>query len=244
MKDVTIVIQGRITQDTYDFYTNRYPSTNIVVSTWTNHILDLTICPPNCKILLQPLPTDRGTQNQNLQYTSTLNALHQIQTKYVIKVRGDEKFSNLEYVLDEINNSPDKIHCSPIWFRHWSFMKYHISDHIMAGRTELLKLMFSEVKHNFDNKILKYWEPEIMLTRSYLMAVEPNRFDTVDGRILMIEHFNILNLTNLQPYLIVANVFKKRWVGSGYVPESNYSISDIHRLLMTKTDVYDLTKQP
>lgn len=240
MKDVTIIVQGRITHETFNFYLENYSESIVILSTWVTHNLDLTQLPKSWKVVLQPLPEKKGVQNQNLQYTSTLNGLMNVETPYVIKLRGDERFSNLEYILDEIKTQPNKIHCSSIWFRHWSFMKYHISDHIIAGKTKLLKLMFTSAKHNFDNSILNYWEPEIMLTRSYLMEKETERFDTVDGRILMIENFNILDIKNLEPYFIVANIFRKRWVNSGYIPERNYSISNVNRLLLSKEKAYDL----
>lgn len=240
MEDVTIIIQGRISLDTFNFYLDNYYKSNVVLSTWVGHDLDLSRLPENWKVVLQSLPENKGVQNQNLQFVTTLNGLSNVSTPYVIKLRGDERFSNLEYILDEIKTQPNKIHCSPIWFRHWSFMKYHSSDHIIAGKTELVDLMFSKAKYNFDNRILSYWEPEIMLTRSYLMEVEKYRFDTVDGRILMIENFNILDIKNLEPYFIVANVFRKRWVNSGYIPERNYSISNVNRLMLSKEKAYDL----
>ena len=240
MKDVTIIVQGRISHETFNFYLEHYSESIVILSTWVNHNLDLTEIPPNWKVVLQPLPTKKGVQNQNLQFTSTIAGLLNVETPYVIKLRGDERFSNLEYILDEVKTQPNKIHCSSIWFRHWSFMKYHISDHIIAGKTDLVKLMFYQAKHNFDNSILNYWEPEIMLTRSYLMEKEKNRFDTVDGRILMIENFNILDIKNLEPYFIVANIFRKRWVNSGFIPERNYSISNVNRLMLSKEKAYDL----
>jgi hypothetical protein len=239
MKDVTIVIQGKITQETYNFYVEKYPNFNIVVSTWSNHQLDLSHFPHNLKFISEKQPKDVGMQNMNLQFLSTINGLFSSFTPYCIKVRGDEYYTNLEYVAEIIKSDSGKIYTSPIWFRHWDFMNYHVSDHLMAGTTDNLKTMFFNSKINMDRKALThmvdgvphtYWEPEINLTRSYLMAKYKDEFFKRDGRELMIESFNILDLENLKPYKIVANVYNKNWTDN-YIPEDNLSISNINQLL-------------
>ena len=239
MEDVTIIIQGRVTQETYNFYTERYPNFKIVISTWSNHNLDLSYFPHNLKFISEKQPKEVGMQNMNLQFLSTINGLFSTFTKYCIKVRGDEYYNNLEQIAELIKNDSGKIYTSPIWFRHWDFMNYHISDHIVAGTTDNLKTMFVNTKINVDRRAIThmvdgvehtYWEPEINLTRSYLMAKYKDEFFNRDGRELMIESFKILNLEKLKPYKIVANVYNKNWTDD-YIPEENLSISDINQLL-------------
>ena len=120
--------------------------------------------------------------------------------------------------------------------------QYHISDHIIAGKTENLKFMFQAAKYAFDNKLVfhtkdnikyPYWEPEIHLTRSFLMAKYPNNFHELDGRQLMVDNFDILNLAELTPYKVMCNLFKTYWFGD-FTPEKNYSISKIEQLLNDK----------
>ena len=171
-----------------------------------------------------------------------------VETDYVIKIRGDEYYSNIEYIAYEIAMNSKKLHCSPIFFRHWEFMQYHISDHIIAGTTSNVKLMFEKTKfymdnelvYNFmDNKKYEFWEPEINLTRSYLMAKEPERWGKMDGRQLMVDNFEILKIKKLEPYKIVANIFNKQW-SEGFIPEQNYSISDINKLFLPEHGAYAL----
>jgi hypothetical protein len=248
MKDVTLIIQGKISQETLNFYLKNYPKLNVIVSTWLDNKLDFSKAPSNYKLVTQKLPKEPGFQNQNYQFQSTLNGLYLTNTKYVIKIRGDEYFSNIEYIYDSITNTSHKIFCSPIFFRHWSFMEYHISDHIIAGTRENVLLMFESTKHKVDNgmlfhvadsKIHTYWEPEINLTRGYLMEKEKNRFGIVDGRNLMVENFEILDIEKLEPYRIVANVFNTFWV-DGFVPENNFSISDVRKLFLDGDDAYNI----
>ena len=244
MENVTIIIQGRLVQDCYDFWIKNYKDCKVIISTWVDTEIKFTNLPENFNVILSPYPYDFGAQNLNLQIISTLTALESVTTKYVIKIRGDEYYSNLQYIRNSILVEPNKIHTSSIFFRAWQYAEYHISDHIIAGTTENLLTMFRETKHNFDTgkvnvskwkkdgKLFKWittHAPEERITKSYLTAKEPFRFEKIDGRILMKEHFSILDMELLQPYKIKANLFRKEW-NDGFIPERNFSISTIEQL--------------
>jgi hypothetical protein len=244
MEDVTIIIQGRLLQDSYDFYIKNYTDCSVIISTWIDTEINFKNLPPNFIVLLSQYPHDYGAQNLHLQIISTLNALECVTTKYVIKVRGDEYYSNLQYVANSIKVEPTKIHTSSVFFRAWQYSEYHISDHIIAGTIDNTKTMFRACKHTFDTgklnvskwkkegKFFKYvttHAPEERITKSYLLAKEPNKFEKVDGRILMKEHFDILDIDLLKPYKVKANLFKKDWYDD-FIPERNYSISTIDQL--------------
>jgi hypothetical protein len=244
MEDVTVIIQGRLMQDSYDFYIENYKDCPVIISTWVDNTIDFKNLPENFIVLLSPYPYDFGAQNLNLQLISTLNALERVKTKYVIKVRGDEYYSNLQYVLNSIKVEPNKIHTSSIFFRAWQYAEYHISDHIIAGTLINMLTMFRESKNNFDtgkvnvskwkvdgnfHKWVTTHAPEERITKSYLNAKEPFRFEKVDGRILMKEHFDILDIELLHPYKIKANLFRKEWTEE-FIPERNFSISTIEQL--------------
>jgi len=242
MKDVTLLIQGKITQESYNFFVETYPQYPIVFSTWSNHNLDLSYFPHNVTFIQQKLPTDSGKQNMNYQFTSTLNGIDNVKTKFVIKFRGDEFYSNVENIEKVIIQNPNKIHTSPIYFRHWSMMQFHISDHIISGLTSEVKFMFGAAKYAWDNKLITYekdgkqeewWEPEIMLTRAYLMAKYKEKFPNLDGRELMVKHFEILTLENLKPYRVICNLWKTFW-DSNFIPHNNYSLSKIEQMLDDK----------
>lgn len=244
MEDVTLIIQGRLLQDSYDFYTKNYTNCSVIISTWIDNEINFKNLPSNFIVLLSQYPHDCGAQNLHLQIISTLNALERVTTKYVIKVRGDEYYTNLQYVANSIKVEPTKIHTSSIFFRAWQYAEYHISDHVMAGTIDNLKTMFRACKHTFDTgklnvskwkkdgKFFKYvttHAPEERITKSYLLAKEPTKFEKVDGRILMKEHFDILDIDLLKPYKVKANLFKKDWYDD-FIPERNYSISTIDQL--------------
>jgi hypothetical protein len=244
MEDVTIIIQGKLEQDSYDFYRQKYDNCRVIISTWVGCNIDFSNLPKNFKIILAPLPLESGDQNINYQIVSTLNALEMVTTKYVIKMRGDEYWSYPENIYQSIKSAPDKLWSSSVFFRAWQYAEYHISDHIMAGTTENLTILFKAAKFNYDNnrlnvskwkvdgkfhKYVKTHAPEERLTKSYLEAKEPQRYERVDGKFLMKEHFDILDIDLLKPYKIKANLFKKQWKDD-FIPERNFSISTIDQL--------------
>lgn len=242
MKDVTILIQGKISQETYNYYVETFPQFPIVISTWSDHTLDLSYFPNNLQFIQAKLPKESGEQNMNYQFVSTINGLNNVGTKYVIKVRGDEHYSNIDYIRDLVESNPSKIWTVPVFFRHGTDFPYHISDHLMAATTENLKFMFGATKYAFDNNLIyhvvdgqrySYWEPEINLTKGYLMAKYPEEFHTKPMNEIMVENFDIIPLTELKPYKIIANIFKTYWVNN-FTPELNQSISKIEQLLDVK----------
>jgi hypothetical protein len=244
MEDCTIIIQGKIEQDSYDFYKIKYHNCPVILSTWSDCKIDFSELPKNFKLLISPLPLESGDQNINFQLVSTINALELVKTKYVIKMRGDEYWSYPENIYQSILNEPNKIHCSSVFFRAWQYCEYHMSDHIIAGMTENIKLLFHTSKHNWDTGRLNIskWKidgvftryihthaPEERLTKSYLEAKDPDRFEKEDGRVLMKEHFSILDIQLLKPYKVKANLFKVEFKDN-FIPEKNFSISHIDRL--------------
>jgi len=54
---------------------------------------------------------------------------------------------------------------------------------------------------------------------------------------LMVDNFEILEIKKLEPYKVVANIFNTQWTG-GFVPEQNYSISDINKLFLPENGAY------
>jgi len=244
MEDCTIIIQGKLEKESYDFYIKKYDNCKVIISTWAGTNIDFSNIPKNFKIIISPLPSESGDQNLNYQIVSTLNALEMITTKYAIKVRGDEFWSYPENIYEAIKLEPNKLHCSSVFFRAWQYCEYHMSDHIIAGTTENLKLLFEKSKYNWDNGRLNIskWKidgtftryihthaPEERLTKSYLEAKDSDRFENEDGRVLMKEHFSILNIDLLKPYKVKANLFKVEFKDN-FIPEKNFSISNIDKL--------------
>lgn len=230
MEDVTILIQGRLNQECYDFFVENYTKyPNVIISTWVNSDIDFKNLPSNFILIKQQLPKDTGYQNLNYQLVSTLGGLKCVKTKYVIKQRGDEYWSNIERMVEQIKKNDDKLFTSPIWFRHWKFSEYHASDHIVAGTKENVELFFQSTKNNFDIKKFEDFYPETVLTRSYLEAKDKKAFYNTDGRIMMAQYFDIIDLVPLKPYKVEAKIYFTAFYND-FIPERNYSISNVKQL--------------
>ncbi len=218
--DLTILIQGKLTKEALDFYLDNYQEYNMIISTWNNNILKIPER-DNLLVIKKQELFDPGHQNINLQIFSTKAGLEKVNTKYCIKMRGDEYVSNIDYIYDEIKKRDHLLLTLPIWFRKWDYYKYHISDHLIGGQTDNLKLMF----HKAWTKP-KHFCAEITLTRAYLESKMPDFFTKPRTKEIMKEYFDILDLEKLKPYLLIANVFGGRYENN-FIPEQGHSISRI-----------------
>lgn len=222
LPDLTIMIQGRLSRESVDFYIKNYNKYNVVISTWTNNKIDTSNLPENIRLIQNDMPKHHGHQNIYLQIWSTIYGLRVVDAKYCIKMRGDEYVSNIEYIYDCIAKDNDKLYTLPIFFRKWTHIPYHISDHLIAGKTDNLKLMFETALHRKKDHPVA----EIIFTRGYLEKKIPDIYKKYEDKKMMQEYFDILNLGNLQPYLLVANCFGKRF-RNNFVPSHHASISNI-----------------
>lgn len=153
MNNATILIQGPAhlnSINNIDRY-NKYG--NVVYSTWSpqndseknyikilkeNKFVNLII--NNTELINKIILGTSVYNHQNIfkQSTTTHAALSAIDTDFTIKLRSDEKYENLQPLLDKIKNNPHKIITSNIFFRQPSLFLYHVSDHIIAGNTKNL----------------------------------------------------------------------------------------------------------
>ena len=60
MKNVTILLQGKILQETINFFVKHYPTQNVVISTWIGCELDFSKIPNSYNIILTKLPKEGG----------------------------------------------------------------------------------------------------------------------------------------------------------------------------------------
>lgn len=189
--DYSILLQGRIEPKAMEFWVTNYHTKNIYVSIWDDDIE--YAFPKTWVIIKNKKPKERITSNNlDLQILSTLAGLEKINTKFVLKLRCDEYWSNLDIVFDKIESNPDKIICGSMFFRKIGMFPFSISDHIMGGRTENMKLLFESTLKNLTEKLWDYWVPESQLGLGYLLAKEPTIKNEVGN-------FNLFNSYHPDP---------------------------------------------
>lgn len=148
MSDISILIQGPLHENsmresvlkTYEKYGE------VVVSTWDGpspYEVPESFSSP---VIAHPQPILGGNVSgvlggSSFYYAtnSILNGLAHVKTKYVIKTRSDECFSNFEPLIEPFLEDPDRLVCANIFARAWADKPYHIGDHVFMVRTDLLR---------------------------------------------------------------------------------------------------------
>lgn len=167
MIEYTILLQGRIEPKAMDFWVNNLPNSKIVVSCWDDDIAyDF---PKDWHIVKNKKPVERiGFGNFDLQLVSTINGLNEINSDYVIKMRCDEYWSNIHEITKLIEEDTEKVICGSLFFRPVGMHPFHISDHILAGKLENIKLMFESAHTNLINNFWNFPIPECQLGMAYI----------------------------------------------------------------------------
>ena len=215
----TILLQGRIEKRALDFWANNFANENICISIWEDDIE--YYFPKNWTIVKNKKPIERlglKEKNLDLQLISTIEGLKCVETKYVIKMRCDEYYSNIQKIIDKLLINDEKIVCGSIFFRPiGKYSRFHISDHIIAGKLENIKIMFQKTFENIKNNFNPGRIPESQLGLAYLCEKESdlknkigdiNHFDfdnlnlnIIDEKELLKKYFEIIDINLLKPYL-------------------------------------------
>jgi hypothetical protein len=180
MKDCTILLQGRINEECFNLWIKNHKDSNVVVSIWEDEDLTKFDIPKKWKVVVNQYPIFRSWKYANLDYQiiTTFYGLNRIKTKYTIKLRCDEYWSNLYKIYKLIKKNEEKIVSSSMYFRSKEYdngkHKFHIGDKILGGTTENLILMFESTIHNLDIKLWDTHNPEGQLGLGYILAKEKN----------------------------------------------------------------------
>jgi hypothetical protein len=79
-----------------------------------------------------PIVNDlHNAQNIYFQCFSVVNGLEYCSANYVIKLRSDEIYSNLDSLIETLPN--DKLSTNNIFVRDVSYKPFHLSDHMIVG---------------------------------------------------------------------------------------------------------------
>lgn len=136
--DTTFIIQGPLCRETTKAINIYKNFGKVIVSHWNTD-------PPSmiqevydaCKnIVTNPLIIDNSYNYQNikLHLQSTLAGLKECKTKFAIKVRSDEYFTNPQPLIDAVRHNPKKLTVTNFLFRSDVIM--HPSDHVFASNTK------------------------------------------------------------------------------------------------------------
>ena len=221
--NTALLIQGPYINDVTEemIFKNRGTFKEIVFSTWNS---SAKINLEDVKIIQNPLPKINdfhNSQNIYFQVCSTIYGLENIKSRFVIKARSDEYFSNLKLFVEK-NSNTKKLILSNIFLKDVSYAKFHISDHLFLGETKLLlksfKLLKTYLELREDNptyniktdkvpaevKIaLFYLNAKGYSIKELLDSSEPEAYE------IMNSEFEVFDIEVLKPYLISSSAIGK-----------------------------------
>jgi hypothetical protein len=230
-----LLIQGPLNQtslDKIDDLAQKFE--NVIVSHWD---CDKNQHSPseqnNIKLISQPLPDRQKThgvmKDSTFYYSicSTFLGLQLCTSKYTIKMRSDEVYSDFKYLKEKLVENDEKFVFGNIFAKQWIHSPYHIGDHLFAAKTEHLyksyKILFDSYTFGSD-PIKNPWiiqgfpknqTAESILAKSFLSAkkINKNLWDTKDT---FKKNFDVVDINQLGDYVA-------RWVHGGktYTPENN-----------------------
>lgn len=174
----TILLQGRVNKEALSLWIKNHQNSKVVLSVWEDEDLSSYRIPKSWEVVVNQYPLIRFAPNSNLDYQiiSTLRGLSKVKTKWVIKMRCDEYWSNLDKVYQKMVESPQKLITASMFFREWgTYTKFHPSDKLIGGTLDNLIGMFESTLHNLE---IGAWSecktPESQLGLGYVMLKEPN----------------------------------------------------------------------
>ena len=224
-KDFTILVQGPLNKVSLEAIADYQKICDVVVSYWENDPLEAEL-PQDVIKVTAPLP-DRnktvGVLKDSTFYWAIKginNGLKQVKTEYIVRTRSDERFEDLEYLM-ELAESTDKLVCGNIFVRSWKDVRYHIGDHVYCCKTKDLLNATESLLQQWDGEsVLMDWAlqerycAEQILAHAYLVA-RGSEFPDWDNKLNFEKHFYVFDIAELGEYVV-------RWGFMNTVWNSNF----------------------
>jgi hypothetical protein len=202
----------------------------------------------NLKIFNKIYNNNNKYINMYYQSLSTYYGLLNVKTKFVIKFRCDEFYSDIQQLINNILLNENKVIISDVFIMNNYLFPFAISDHIICGKTNLLLKSFNILNLYFesDNSIQEKFNilnNIIIVTFEQLLGciilIELGYklyFDTSYIHDLMYNNFIVIKVSNLGNYIINSNIYNI------HVKNDNSFNEGINSLLLTKDYEYMNTK--
>lgn len=260
MKNITIVIQGPLSVNTLlNVYKHSdeypmvivYPQNDRNNTNSISHEIRTLSTKPNKDISIveynPKIPQDYNNhQNKYYQFFSTFVGLQLSKTEFSIKLRSDESY-DLNFFSEKLisvlsSNEKVKVVCNDVFFRKYSYYKYHPTDHLLGGKTQDLIKIFEKALYYCKNAELirenKFYENlgkdfhrdlgKIVAEQYIGMSALELFFDeTLTDIELMKSLFYIVSSKQLYPFKIVWNGEGKEFHNSKYF-SPDLDIDDIN----------------
>lgn len=204
LNDITFVVQGLDKPTTLTTVCMAFLFGKVVLSTWNVY---------NFEDIKSRVQSRNIHNNQNVYYQvyTTLWGLRKVKSRFAIKIRSDEIWSDFTEFNKTMKNHPDKLCCSNIYLRKVCHYPYHTSDHVIGGRTiEMLKMFQKAYDLLEENKMFRekwfsgcIWVPEQVLTISYLLMFhKKSELTESNCRSIVLKHFKSVEIISFRNFKI------------------------------------------
>jgi hypothetical protein len=140
----------------------------------------------------------RGASPWIYQNYSTLQGLKECTGHISLKVRSDEFYGGIEFMMNEIVKDTSKFYTTDIFFRKDHEEKFHISDHIIGGATCKMKRAFEistfACQSTYEKEVRF---PEQLICRSILKSAGEDPSKYWNSKEMMKKHFCIFPIKKL-----------------------------------------------
>lgn len=215
------------------------------------------LCPKNrnLDLVAHPLPAKYYTNNHHIfeHAWNVYSGLALATNPLAIKIRSDEKYSNLDKFIEAVRFAPSKLTTNNIFFKKHDQEPFHPSDHVMGCETILLKQTFGHVVEccllNADYpknlplfnprfcelEWIGYISPEVIFFLSFLwqkgvkLGKIKDKPDWAFIKKIMLENLQCVNVEDMGPYIWSKNTNEGRKFYSDFLENDN-SISSLKEL--------------
>lgn len=252
--DFTLVIQGPIDDITrldalssIEYYQSMF--FEIILSTYTEHLAEnweiQKFCKDNnIKIVHQSINEGLNDLSFNdfdnshdfhddcgvaFQTITSLHGFRHVKTRYLVKHRIDEKYSNLNLLLDKFLNDTNKLVTGGTFFGQKVYFEYCAADHLMVGKTEKLIETFQRTLDMINSGVLDNG-PEIMYTKNFIRS--HGEIPTTENHDnLMRKYVDFLPDKYMEPFVIRANHWNQVWNDSDSLGEERNSFETVDDMI-------------
>jgi hypothetical protein len=230
--DVTIVLQGRLHLNGWGCINKYKKFGKVIVSCWEDDLNPHSA--EDIKIIRSKYPRNQFYNSSNFYYQcySSLAGLLAVDTPFVIKVRSDEYYEDLNILLEKMSRQPHKMITNNVFFRIDSERKFHVSDHLIAGstrdmiRTFQIASLLCTTNHKFISgdqfgTKLGRLVPEQIICCSFLKG-KNIPINTDRSKQIMMQNFDVVKVQDFGKFIVSCNSCRDREISDPDLLKSYY----------------------
>lgn len=192
MSDFTFIIQGPYNNTHQLMLSDLKKEGKVILSCYMSDLNKISNADVYDMIILNDVIDTNVNKIYNFfniynQVRSTKRALCSTNTEYAVKFRSDSFYSGIPYIMDSIRKNSEKLSCVPININ--PIWPYQFCDHIMGGRTEILRGTFETAESIILNKDFIYNGIDTRLCAEVLLFTSWLKNKKIEGDELMFNYW-------------------------------------------------------